>query len=438
MVEKVELTPQMEYLISASHWLDAITPPLEDHLPKLEKALKDFLAGAKATETPMAAEKSREEKRFVTALSVRVKVAGGDDIEDSAQAQQEVGKRIHEIISRHEGMVVNQTGTEITAVFGYPTAHEDDPERAVRCGYEIIPQLNDQQTKAQIGINSGWVMIGKDGKISGDAVNLAGELSMQSDGVAVSQRTNRLVEGMAETTESNVSGNPAFKLSNLRQEKAYRVHAELVGRQRELNLLKSRLAEVEEDGKGAVVYVVGDPGIGKTRLCDEFTLSLTSPQGEVRERVFRGRCLSYGQSISYWPFLEIIKGIFGIAEMDSPDEIRKKVKEKSAKLFGERIAEVYPYIINLLSLEVEEEFQDKVKYLEPKALKTAQFCAVKDLFLELAKDKPMVFYLEDWHWCDAASAELFGFILNSIDNGKICLLCSLRPEKKAPVTRAWS
>jgi class 3 adenylate cyclase len=75
-------------------------------------------------------------------------------------------------------MVVNQTGTEITAVFGYPTAHEDDPERAVRCGYEIIPQLNDQQTKAQIGINSGWVMIGKDGKISGDAVNLAGELSM--------------------------------------------------------------------------------------------------------------------------------------------------------------------------------------------------------------------------------------------------------------------
>ncbi|MDI6788036.1 MAG: adenylate/guanylate cyclase domain-containing protein, partial [Planctomycetota bacterium] len=403
------------------------------------------------------------ERRFVTVMFADVSgfTAMSEllDPEEIAIIMNDCFQRLVEIVYKYEGMIDKFIGDCIMAIWGAPVAHENDPERAVRCALEIMETIkgfsrnlttNNQQLTTglslHIGINSGWVIAGTVGAsdlrmdytVMGDTVNLASRLESAAERgqIYISQRTAKLVKGIFELREVEplkLKGKRkpviAYEVLDLKKRpspvRGLGVWSEMVGREKVSTLLKDRLNKVKESKSGLAIFITGEAGIGKTRLSEEFG------RYALQEGLLwvPGRCLSYGKTISYWVFLEMLRSIFGIYELDKAEAMKEKVKERVKKLLPQRFEEVYPYLLTLLSLEVEEEYQVKVKYLDAQGLRLAQFCAVRDLFVALAQFKPVVFAFEDWHWADVSSVELFEFLVNFIDKSQILILAIMRPEK---------
>ncbi|MBI4727365.1 AAA family ATPase [candidate division TA06 bacterium] len=183
------------------------------------------------------------------------------------------------------------------------------------------------------------------------------------------------------------------------------------------------------EGKPQIVSVIGEAGLGKTRLVDELRSYLF---GSHRDRALwlEGRALSHGQTLSYWLFLEILKTIYGIREQDKEQDISQKVIDRTKKIFPERYNQIAPYILTLFSIPVTGELEEKVKYLDPQNLQIQIFVSVRDLLVELAKRKPLVIFFEDLHWADPTSIELLQFLMNTF-YGPVMLVFAFRPEKES-------
>jgi class 3 adenylate cyclase len=347
----------------------------------------------------------------------------------------------------YEGTVNEFTGDGIMALFGAPIALEDAPQRAIRSVHAIHREMtkfsdkmrqdkeNIPPIKMRIGIHTGPVVVGTLGndlrvefKAVGDTVNLASRIEGLTvpGSTYVSEQTFKLTEGLF---RFEALGEFAVK-GKEEPVKAYRVIAPstsrtrfdvsaergltpFVGRERELELLLDGF-ERSKVGRGQAISIMAEAGVGKSRLLYEFRKAVTHEDVTFLE----GKSLSYSRNVAYQPVIDIVKSIFDIVEGDGDFEIREKIK-RGLKILGADEASTLPYILELLS--VKDSGIDTIS-LSPEARKDRIIDALNRNSLKGSEIRPLIMAVEDLHWIDKSSEDVFKSLLDSITGARVFLI----------------
>jgi len=202
----------------------------------------------------------------------------------------------------------------------------------------------------------------------------------------------------------------------------------MIGREREFSDLKDAV-ELWLQGQGQVVSIIGEAGIGKSRLVSELRLQLPD---EIL--LLEGRSISIGQTISYWPFIDILRTHFELREDDSEVEIARKVTDKVTEPFPQNADEFLAFIGRLLSLRFGNELDQRLDFATPDQIRHQTLMRLKDYFEALSRHQPLMLILEDLHWADDLSLDLISMLLDSLATMPLMLLCVYRPEQEH---RVW-
>jgi class 3 adenylate cyclase/tetratricopeptide (TPR) repeat protein len=354
-------------------------------------------------------------------------------------------------IHKFEGTINQFTGDGVMALFGAPIAHEDHARRACYAALAIqesiksysnhIKNLYGFDFALRIGLNSGTVVVGSIGDdlrmdytAVGEATNLASRMeSSATPGTTfLAKSTYRLARDFFEfesigkiEMKGKIEPQEAFKLIRA-DEAGPRIGASVskgltrfVGRRHSMAGLTDIYKQVLA-GSGHVVGVVGEAGVGKSRILLEHINSL--PQEEFI--YLEGRSLNYGSSIAYLPILEILKSYFEIKDGDQEPIIKEKIKAKVIKLNEKLRYIIFPFQ-ELLSLKVDSE---KFSKLEPEQKREKTFEAIRDLFVRLSQEKTIILAIEDLHWIDKTSEEFLNYLIRWLPNSRILLILLYRPE----------
>ena len=294
--------------------------------------------------------------------------------------------RMIDAIEAFGGTIKDLAGDGVLALFGAPVAHEDDPERAIRAGLRIVEDVASYAREVEaawrvegfgvrVGIETGLVVVGAIGAGSrveyaalGDAVNTAARLQARAepDSVLVGQQTRRMAPGLFEwgdpvSVELKGKAEPvlasvvrgAGPVTPSRTRGLEGVETRLIGRERDLSVARDILRGTLA-GAGGVLYLVGEPGIGKTRLLAEIReLAEREPSTHGETLWLEGRCVSYGDSLPYWPFRDLLRSWLGAAIDEPALRVRVTLHRQVERLFGERSLEIEPYLGTLLGLPLE-------------------------------------------------------------------------------------
>ena len=407
----------------------------------------------------------REERRVVTALFADVvgSTPLGErlDPEELKLVLQEAVTRIIGSVEAFGGTVKDLAGDGVLALFGAPVAHEDDPERAIRAGLRIVEDIAHYGREVEsawgiegfsvrVGINTGLVVVGDvgaGGRVEytalGDAMNTAARLqaAARPGSVLVGADTQRLAAhafswGEPATLQLKGKARPFAAVEVLGVSASPSsargfagVRAPMVGRERELAL---GVAAVESalEGSGGVLFVTGEPGIGKTRLLEELRAAFLEgapPRG--RPRWFVGRCVSYGESMPYWPLRDLLRSWLGVVADEPELRVRVALHRQLDDLFGPGARDMYPYLAALLGLTPEPGVAARLAELSPEALQYRTFEVVRTLASRLAADGPVAFAVEDLHWADATSLQLLQRLAADTDTEALLLLMTARTER---------
>ena len=332
-------------------------------------------------------------------------------------------------LEQHGGVVEKFIGDAVMAVFGLPMLHEDDAVRAVRAAagmQRALEELNDELERVwgvrltnRTGVNTGQVVSGDPTTgqrlVTGDAVNVAARLEQAAGAneVLLGDLTYRLVRDYVDVEpveplelKGKAERVPAYRLVSVRRssERPRRLDAPMIGRADELAVLDRVLRDAVAAGRSRLVTVVGEAGVGKSRLIDEF---MRSVDGDAT--VLRGRCLPYGDGITFWPLAEAVRQAAGIVERDSAAEARRKL----CALLSD--SDVVARVESAIGLSE-----------EPFPVQDLAWAARK-LFEELSATRPLVVLFDDVHWAEATFLELVEHVAA---NGEAPLLvvCSTRRE----------
>ena len=217
------------------------------------------------------------------------------------------------------------------------------------------------------------------------------------------------------------------------------LRAELIGRDDEFGKLKKSLTEVLK-GKGGMVSLIAEAGIGKSRLVTELKeyigseSAIDNPKSEILW--LEGRCLELGMTASYWSFIDIFHEYFAWSSEDNENERARSIVSalgdmvKRGDLSQERSSEMGPLLGNLLSVRFGNEWDEKLKGASPKQIQHRTFTAVADFFQAVAKGRPVILVFEDLHWADSVSLDLISVLMELLKGGALLLLCVYRPEKE--------
>jgi ABC-type transport system substrate-binding protein/class 3 adenylate cyclase len=362
----------------------------------------------------------------------------------------EVMRLMAEQVRRFDGTVAQLVGDEMLAFFGAPVAHEDDSERAVRAALAIqraIAQYAEEVKAAygvdlsvRIGINTGPVVVGverseEDGydpwNALGDTVNVAHRLQEVADegGVVVAPTTKRQVESCVELEPlgrqelKGIAPIDVFKVTRVREDEAAPPTTPLVGRDFELTILE-RVMDALAEGRGSIVSVIGEPGIGKTRLVWEV-------RSRYRDRIrfIEARGVSYGQTFPYWPIRELLREWLGVGAATPEARVRLELKAELARLFGQEDAEeAYPFLAGLLGLTLEPDAAQRLRDLNRESIQTRTFELVYELVRRLSEEEPLCLVFEDLHWADEATLELLESLLAVTEESPVALFFLYRSE----------
>jgi len=405
-----------------------------------------------------------DERRTVTVLfadlSGYTAVAEELDPESVKRLLERILKRLGDEVAQYGGHIDKFIGDNVMAIFGAPVAHGDDPERAVRAGLgmqaamgeinEPLAQQHGVTFELCVGVNTGEVLAGHVGDgytVIGDSVNVAARLqaAARPGSVTVGERTYKAtreaIDYRALETPLELKGKAQPVYAWEVQATAVQLatpeslpepaRAPLIGRRGELAQLHELLERVERKRSPHLVTVVGEAGVGKSRLLQHFEeeVSLRAAPPLVR----RGRCLPYGSSIVYWPLGEVIRAECGIVDGDPPAEAWRKLSDRLADLLGEgegeggrASASKVAVIGRLLGIEAPD-------YAAPPEQEDAQrarevfFAAVRLCVEGLARDGPLVLVWEDIHWADEGMLDLIEHLVQWV-RAPVLQICLARDE----------
>jgi class 3 adenylate cyclase/tetratricopeptide (TPR) repeat protein/ribosomal protein L40E len=357
-------------------------------------------------------------------------------------------------VHRYEGTISQFLGDGFMALFGAPIAHEDHAHRALLAALGLRKRLAERAAELaagrelgpRMGLDTGSVVVGNVGNIGtpggvgrndytavGDARNAAARLQQVAapGTIVVSAATASQIEGYAQLEEQGpvrVAGRAepilAWRVVGLRFGQADRPISRrggplspFVGRDRELAVLLG-LKEQAAEGHGQVVGLAGEAGSGKSRLLYELRQRL----GSRPVAYLAGRCLSYGTGIPYLPLLDLLRGAWGLTESPSPAEAAAKIRASLAEV-GDDPGESLPYFLRLLGIK---EGADGLAGLEPQAIQTRTFAALRRMLLAASRRSLLILEIEDLHWIDATSEELLASLVEALAAASILLLVTYR------------
>jgi class 3 adenylate cyclase/tetratricopeptide (TPR) repeat protein len=371
------------------------------------------------------------ERRVVTALFCDLvgstELAEGTDPEEVDRLLRRYYGLAREAIERHGGTIEKFIGDAVAALFGFPLAHEDDPERAVRAALDIVEGVRSDEIGVQVraAVETGEAFVHDlargHGFAAGDVMNTAARLQSAAEpmSVIVGPRARASATGgfvFAETPPLRLKGKHApVRASLVVRPLAVSASAarsiRLAGRERELAELRSVVGDVA-DGAGAVVLVEGEPGIGKSRLVAEVRL-------ESEVLWLRGRSVETRDAAGYRPFAEQIRSWVG-------------TEQSWAALVSKTVALGLPrrdaaVLAALAGIEPDSEAAGRLALLDPEALQLALYRSVWTWLNALAAARPVVLEFEDWHWADGASAQLLEHVAALAGARPLLLLVISRP-----------
>jgi DNA-binding SARP family transcriptional activator len=354
-------------------------------------------------ERPPAADgaaRAVERRKVVTILvGTRAPVTGLDPEAHRTRDERDLALA-RNAIERYGGVVEDVFGDQLMAVFGVPLVHEDDALRAARAALEL--------PGGRIGIATGEVVTshGESGErqLAGEPITLAVQLASAAPtgGVLLAAETRELLANAARAERVALTDGPAWRLVELvpRSPPLTRSpQALFVGREGELTRLREALAQAAAERRGRLFTILGEPGIGKTRLAEEFA----SEVGEDA-RVLAGRCVPYGDGITFWPLREIVARLTAnvrLAELLDGNGYAAAVAERVTEAIGRGEA----------SSGVAEIFR-----------------AFRTLFEAIARDRPLILVFEDVHWAEPTMLDLIDYLADRVRGSPVLLLCLARPE----------
>jgi class 3 adenylate cyclase/tetratricopeptide (TPR) repeat protein len=442
------------------------------------------------------------ENRLVTALFADISGFTPMSQEMSPEASVEKVNQCFQVITdavyRYEGSINRFIGDCVLAFFGAPLAHENDPERAILAALDMQEAVSQIRFKISVGVNTGMMYFGPVGThrhlevtAYGHDVNLAKRLqdAAEPGQIFVGAGTYRLTRRAfdfnyldAVMLKGITSPVPVYEVLNVKErpEKLRGIEgmrARMIGREHEF-------AELEEatdawlGGQGQIVSIIGEAGIGKSRLVSELREYIDSRhkiqdtgdrEGETRGQgdkeiprstpsprplvppssyppiplspclpvppsLLEGRCVSIGQPISYWPFLDILRTYFDLSEEDDIPTRARKVTESVTHLFPQTVEEMLPFLGYLLSIQFGNDLDEKLKYFTPEQIRHQTLMRLRNFFETLAEKQPLLLILEDMHWGDDLSLDLLSLLMDEPANTPLMLLCVYRPEREH---RVW-
>jgi predicted ATPase/class 3 adenylate cyclase len=350
--------------------------------------------------------------------------------QDPEVVRRRVTRFFHEVshfVEGHGGIVEKFAGDAVMAAFGVALAHEDDAERAIRTALAVQDAVGELELEVRIGIEAGEVVV-EDGESSfatGEAVNIAARLQQAAEPgqILIGPAVKRLAADCVDleavgTFELRGFDRPVEAWLVLGAVPDFRdlraLGAPLVGRDGELELLEHTFARAIRDGRPHLFTIFGEPGIGKSRVAREFV------DGVEGATVLSGRCLPYGEGITYWPLAEMVKIVAGISDSDPIEEAFEKLR---ACCEDEAVADLLGLASGVLEVLEGEHSQQEIAW------------AAREFMERLAEPQPVVLVFEDIHWAEEPLLLLIEHLADSV-RAPLLVLCLARPEL-LEIRSAW-
>jgi class 3 adenylate cyclase len=378
---------------------------------------------------PLEAGEAPEERKLATVLFADLvgstALADDQDPERTRQVLNRFYDAMTQEVERCGGTVEKFAGDAVMAAFGVPAALEDHAERALHAAIAMQRRLSELfggQLALRIGVNTGEVVVGRPREgssfVTGDTVNVAARLEQAAPPgeVLAGERTVMAVRGAFEFGDPaaiEAKGKPGGLISRrvlralslMRPRGVRGLSSAFIGREAEFEHLTERYERVVRDGEPHLVSILGDPGVGKSRLMREIWSWLSTQSPEPVRRT--GRTLPYGQGATYWPMGEVLKEHFGISESDPPDTEAARLADR-------------PYLGLTLGLNTDED-------LHPLVARERLHDAWVEFLAELVSERPGVVLIEDLHWAEDDMCDLIDTLVAQVE-GPLLILITARPE----------
>jgi len=399
------------------------------------------------------------ERKLVTVLFADVaqytSMAEKLDPEDVHQIMDGCFRILMDGIHKYEGTINQFTGDGVMALFGAPLAYENHAHRACCAALAVLQAIKGYseelkskfglEFKMRVGLNSGPVVVGSIGDdlrmdytAIGDTTNLASRLeSMAEPGsILVSGNTYKKVRQYFEfnplgKTPVKGRGEPleVYELKGMTTRpwlgSPRKIYSELVDREKELNKLELHLLKVI-NGEGSVVNVIGEPGIGKSRLVAE----LKRKDAISRVLLLEGRAVPIGKNMSFHPIIDVLKRWARIREDDGEPESIEKLESAVRSVCLQEVGEIFPFIAILMGMKLTGKHEERVKGIEGEALEKLILKSLRDLMMKTPELSPTVYVLEDLHWSDLTTIEFLESLFRLAADHRILFINVFRPNYK--------
>ena len=461
-----ELPPEAKFCVNCGHQLAAAAAPADPARARLEQYIpKELLAKLEAAGSGPNVPGGMGERRVVTMLFCDVTgstaAAENLDPEDWAEIMNGAFEHLITPVYRYEGTLARLMGDAILAFFGASIAHEDDPNRAVLAGLDIsrsiIPYRQQVQQEwgvdfqVRVGINTGLVVVGEVGSdlrveytALGDAINVAARMEQAATPgtVLISADTHRLVaplfdfddqglidvKGKSEPVGAYRVLGPKAAPGRLRGIEG--LSAPLIGRDKQTETLRQSLTQLSE-GRGGIVSIIGEAGLGKSRLLEE----TRGDQYEgLAEKInwMDARCVSYDTSRPYGVFAQQLRNTFHVAEIDPSGTVSGKIRNGLEGHSGEELETIVSAVESLIAPGNPSNNGSSNGRLDGETVKRRMFGAVLSIWRQISS--PTAIVCDDLHWADPGSAELLIHLFQLVERAPILFICLFRPERQSP---AW-
>jgi len=388
-----------------------------------------------------------EERKLVTVLFADIvgstAIGASHDPEVVRRTLSRAFAEVRRALETHGGTVEKFIGDAVMAVFGIPLTHDDDADRAVRAAFalrERIAALNASGRFAlelRIGVNSGQVVTGDSGEtlVTGEAVNAGARLQAAAapNEILVGALTHQLTEGgvrygaMREIEAKGIGRLKVWAAAELASALPAQhrgiagLRAPLIGRDDELRLLVESHRKLAAEQRAALVTLFGNAGVGKSRLVAEFVEAIGA------DRVRRGRCLPYGEGITFWPVLEVLRSDAGIDALDSQQDVARKLRAAVFTAFGEASEDAEAVARRLSVLAGTATREDALPDVPAESVPQELRWGLRRYLERRAADEPLTIVFDDIHWAEPALLDLIEH-LAEWTRAPLFLLCMARPD----------
>jgi DNA-binding SARP family transcriptional activator len=399
--------------IEPSAALQQLERGILQHDPALDLGLAQVASNGKANTAEPVVAREDERRKLVTVMFAHVNAQADADPELLHPIMRRATDAAVGVMERHGAAAEALPGSRVLGAFGVPSIHEDDAVRALRAALELrgaIERFSAETTAGivtRIGIETGELLVERGrplASLSGVPVDEAASLerSAQPGEILIGDATAKLTRARARLAPASASGIRLLELTPEAPLLRRRLDTPMIGRERELEQLRQAFARVVREQCSYLFTVLGPAGIGKSRLAAAFRAALPPDV-----HALAGRCLAYGDGISHWPLLEVVKQLVGEG---GADELAPLLGDlDGAEQIAERIAAA-------------------IGHGESGATREETFSAVRKLFQRLARERPLVLFFDDFQWAEPTFLDLVDHVVDLARDSPLLVVCLARPE----------